>query len=282
MADHERKHRHDSEHAQANSLEWLTDPFETPAERALFDPVDLLIHGMAHQSAKSAQVWHPPKAGEWTHNTAGHIGDPINLYVHGDLADIEAAFLAGGWSLALPMNKKNNTSYVENAAGEVVLSRPIGNAIHGISHLWSHLDHDHKDPHLRDPFKKGVDSMPVSDMVYKGKLEVASFEKGNNPTGGRHHFRIFDTLERDPEGRHVWAIAASQDIGIVADWNKPQTGFTTHVVDPDTDHERQLVLDVLRKYGHVRHLDLLSIKFGKRTDGTTSSGAYDVVDSKNK
>lgn len=272
----DREQRKDADHADAHAApEHGADASAAATAHHHGQAADAAIRGMC----MAPTVWKPPPAGEWCTNPKGHKGDPINLYVHGDLKEIEAAFSAGGWSIAKPDNTSSSVNYVASAAGEEILHKPAQAAVGGVTKAWDWMSgHHDKAPHVPDPFKGHVDSMPVSDMYFKGAKQVVAFEQGNTPTGGRHHFRIFDTFEVDPEGRHVWAIAASRDKGIVFDKNKPQTGFTTHVVDPDTDSERDTVLKLLENAGHVTHLHLLAVKFGKRPDGTTSHGAYDVVE----
>ena len=53
------------------------------------------------------------------------------------------------------------------------------------------------------------------NLFMNGKPDVLSFEKGNDPTGGRHHFRVFDTGQVDDQGKKVWAITASLDVNTV-------------------------------------------------------------------
>ena len=225
--------------------------------------------------------WHAPAQGQWTSNMNGHKSDPVNLYVHGSLHELLQAFERGGWTVAAKGGFAENAKYLASAAGEEAIAKPAHAVSHGLTSAWDFVSgHHDKAPSLPDPFHHGVESMPMSDQQLAGHMEVASLEKGNDPTGGRHHFRIFATGQRDAEGRHVWAIAASRDVGIVFDRNKPETGFTTHVVDPDTDGERDLVLQTLEAAGKVEQVDLLRIKFGSRKDGTTSHGAYDVIEGK--
>jgi hypothetical protein len=221
-------------------------------------------------------MWETPTQGQWTQGGSGHKSDPVNLYVHGSLPEILDAFARGHWTVAAAGSKAENKKYVENAAGEALIGKPARGLIHAFDKTRKFFGDNRKRHPITDPFDNAVQSMPMSDQWFEGKKEVASLEMGNNPTGGLHHFRIFATGMRDGEGRDVWAIAASRDIGIVFDKNKPETGFTTHIIEPNTDGERDLVLATLQANGHVEHVDMLHIKFGARKDGATSHGAWDV------
>ena len=228
---------------------------------------------------QTGQEWHAPKQGEWTQSMSGHKSDPLNLYVHGSLHELLDAFHKAGWTMAAQGSTKENVKYVAAAAAEELVAKPVHAVSHGLVGAWNWATHRHDHaPKVHDPVHHAVESMPMSDQKFHGQKEVASFEKGNNPVGGRHHFRIFDTGENDAEGRHVWVIAANRDAGIVFNKNHPQTGFTNHVVDPNTDAERDLVLSALESAGVVEHVDKLRIKFGARKDGTTSHAAYNIVE----
>ena len=241
-------------------------------------------------SDRAYGTWHAPKKGQWTQNNKGHKSDPVNIYVHGALDQLLDAFRKGGWVVAAKYDNKDNVEYLGAGVGEEVknhvvpkgVQHAVEHGVHDVSHglfgLWDKATgrHDHA-PKVADPLHEKVQSMPMSEQQFHGQKEVADLEMGNSSLlGGRHHFRIFNTFQKDAEGRHVWAIAASEDTGVVFDQNKPNNLFTTHVVDPDTDLESRLVLDTLAAAGDVESVEKLRVKFGKRKDGMTASHAWNI------
>jgi len=96
---------------------------------------------------------------------------------------------------------------------------------------------------------EGVKEMPVGDLSYNGKVQLMAFEKPMDAIGGRHHFRIFDTGTLDKAGKPVFAIAATQDIGIKFAKDRPGTGFTNHVAATDVSAERA---EVMKAFGKAK------------------------------
>lgn len=200
-----------------------------------------------------AKQWTPPMRGEWTLNGSGGLSDPVNLYVHGSLDDIKKAFAKSGWSVADPRDTENDLKFVGSAAGYEVAG--------GILGLWNSITGDN----ATNPFSGDVNQEPVSTLTYNGKPQDIAFEKNNDPLGGRHHFRVYDTGKVDAQGKEVWAVAASQDIGIKFDPSKPDQGFMNHYVDPNADHERDTVLRDLRSTGMVQSVGVDTLPWQSRT-----------------
>src|SRR5205823_12081712 len=90
---------------------------------------------------------------------------------------------------------------------------------------------------------------PVPQQAVDGRPFVAGYEWANNPVGGRHHIRVFDAPQNDDKGRLVWAIAATQDVGIMFDPKRPEQGFMNHRVAANTDGEREFLTQALRSGG---------------------------------
>ncbi len=204
----------------------------------------------------------------------------MNLYVHGSLAEVEADLRQAGWTQAAPDNAVDNARYIGSVIGQGLY---LGANLlwRGAHALWSWVTRTPDQAgNLPDPFAKEIASMPVSTQTYRGQAEVVAFEMNNDPDGGRHHLRIFDTGEVDAQGRHVWAIAATQDTGIKVDPNRPEQGFLNHAVNPNADAERDLVLRSLRSSGDVASVATLTPS-GARPQGGTAADAdgrvYDVV-----
>lgn len=225
----------------------------------------------------SQKTWTRPKHGEWTTNSSGKRSDPVNLYVHGSLDQLKAAFARSGWSVADPKTVPNALKYAGAAVGDVFIEKPAQAVAKGLVGAWDAITGRHDQPSLPNPFQGTLDKMPVSDQTFLGKKELLAFEKQNDPLGGRHHFRVWDTGQKDAQGRPVWAIAATRDIGVRYDLTKPQDYFTQHLIQKDADLERDAVLQSLQSAGAVAKSSKLPLKFGQRADGAFATGAYDVV-----
>jgi hypothetical protein len=144
----------------------------------------------------------------------GIPGDPINVGLVGDTADVLCAMHAAGWYPADPVTLRSSIEIV----GSVLLDRPYRDA-------------------------------PVSNLYYLGRAEDLAFEK---PVGGsadhRHHVRFWKVLDKGDEGRPVWLGDATFDrsVGISG-----YTGAITHHIGADIDAERKALADDLEAVGLV-------------------------------
>ncbi len=225
-------------------------------------PIKLLTRSTAVvdryvQPATVPKLWEAPapgKPGQWTDDSHDKTSDPINLYVHGTLADLEARFEKAGWTKADKPGFSSSLAFVGAAVVEEL-----------------------------DPYslaaKAKVQEMPVSAETLAGRPMLAAFERDTKVIGGRHHFRIFDTGTLDAQGRSVFAIAASQDIGIELDAHRPEQVFLNHRVAKDTDPERDFVLSALKE--SAVHVDTLPLHYGAPGVATGADSvdgvAYDVT-----
>jgi len=175
-------------------------------------------------------VWTSPADFEWTYNSDGQPSDLVNFYVHGSMDVLKDSFTSTGWNEAAPRNAIDNLRYL----GAIALDFRFFH--------WS---------------QQVIQSMPVSTLTRCGSPPSVAFESDNHPLGGRNHFRIFDTGQLDPNGLHVWAIAASLDIGLVFDPMEPGTGFLNHAIEKDQDQERELVMKSLYDSNNVADFQLL-------------------------
>jgi hypothetical protein len=136
-----------------------------------------------------------------TRTGQGIPGDPINVGLIGDKADIVCAMHAAGWYPADPITLRSSIEIV----GSVLLDRPYRDA-------------------------------PVSNLYYLGRREDLAFEK---PIGSsadrRNHVRYWKVLEEGDEKRPVWLGAATMDRGVGV---SHYTGAITHHIDADVDLER--------------------------------------------
>jgi len=161
----------------------------------------------------------------WTHyehqkGLAGHSmvtrtgqgipGDPINVGLVGDKADVLCAMHAAIWYPADPITLSSSVEII----GSVVLDRPYRDA-------------------------------PVSSLFYDGRREDLAFEKPDGKSADRrHHVRFWQVLKAGDEGRPVWLGSATfdRDVGL-----SRFTGQVTHHIAPDIDAERDGLTDDLKR-----------------------------------
>ena len=100
---------------------------------------------------------------------------------------------------------------------------------------------------------RGYSEAPVSVLLLEGRPPDLVFEKLNNTFARRHHLRVW----RRPatlQGKPVWAVAATHDVGI--NFSELNRTFI-HRVDSGIDRERAKVVDDLLFSGHVDSLALV-------------------------
>lgn len=144
----------------------------------------------------------------------GIAGDPINVGLIGDRAEVLCAMQAAGW---FPADAVTWRSSLE-IAGSVLLDRPYRDA-------------------------------PVSPLIYLGRREDLAFEKPvGHSADHRHHVRFWKVLDNGEEDRPVWLGDATFDRSVgLSDY----TGAITHHIAPDIDAERAVISDDLRAAGMV-------------------------------
>ena len=128
-------------------------------------------------------------------------GDPLNLIVVGNSAQILAAFKQAGWSEAVKLGTKSAVGTVRAMASN-----------------------------------NGYENAPVSQLYLYGRSEDVAFEKALNTFLKRHHLRLWETTVKAPGGRSIWIGAATHDIGLDVHFR-----VVSHEVDPDLDLERAKV-----------------------------------------
>jgi hypothetical protein len=146
--------------------------------------------------------------GAVTHTADGIPGDPLNVGIVGDKADLLRAMQAAGWVPADPITLKSS---IEIGAS-VVLNRPDEDA-------------------------------PVSPLYFEGRKQDLAFEKQiGNSADRRNHVRYWQVLDRGVEDRPVWLGSATEDAGVTL---SRDTGQVTHRIAPDIDDERNLLIGEL-------------------------------------
>src|SRR4051812_36776162 len=149
-----------------------------------------------------------------TRTAQGIPGDPMNVGLVGDKADVVCAMHAAGWYPADPITLKSSIEIV----GSVLLDRPYKDA-------------------------------PVSNLYYLGRREDLAFEKPiGDSADRRNHVRYWKVLDQGEEKRPVWLGAATKDRGVGV---SHYTGAITHHIDADVDLERKTLANDLEAAGMV-------------------------------
>ena len=158
----------------------------------------------------------------------GFASDPLNVGIMATRRELINAMEQAGWHMADPHTFKNVMRHILSVVFE-----------------W--------------PYKHA----PVSSLYMFGRKQDLAFEVPiQGVAGGRHHVRFWATTYQDKQhltvrsihwhhrSRHVfgdnllWVGAASKDIGIAPIRHNLQL---THMIDPDTNRERDLIVSQLRK-----------------------------------
>jgi hypothetical protein len=154
------------------------------------------------------RIEHEPGLAKYTMRTVtaqGIPGDPINVGLVGDRADVIRAFHAAGWYPADPVTLRTSVEII----GSVLLDRPYKTA-------------------------------PVSPLFFDGRREDLAFEK---PVGSsadrRQHVRLWLMLASGADARPVWLGSATFDSGVTL---SRDTGQVTHRIAPDVDAERDSLI----------------------------------------
>jgi hypothetical protein len=158
----------------------------------------------------------------------GFASDPLNIGIIGTRRELITAMQAAGWHLAD--------------------SHSIRNVVHEITSIAT---------------GRAYCNAPVSSLYLFGRKQDLAFEiPAKGGLGARHHVRFWGTTyEQDGqlsvhtihwhrrqehvlEDRLLWVGAASLDVGLNFIRHNLQI---THMVDPDTDRERELIVTGLAK-----------------------------------
>ena len=140
-----------------------------------------------------------------TETADGIPGDPLNVGLVGEEAELHRIMLAADWHPADPITLRTSIAI----AGSVVLDRPY-------------------------------EAAPVSTLLYAGRRQDFAFEKPiGSSANRRHHVRLWLVLAKGDEGRPVWLGAATRDLGVGF---SHYTGEITHHIAADIDAERNALL----------------------------------------
>lgn len=143
-------------------------------------------------------------------------GDPLNLVLVGDAADLHYAFATRNWH-TVEMN------YLQSA------EKTINSFVFGDKYRYS----------------------PVSPLYAFGRKQDYALQKARASISQRNHLRLWLTPWKVAE-KPVWIGQVSRDIGVHMTSQSPT--FFTHKVDPDVDEDRNYLLEDLLLTGQVSKL----------------------------
>lgn len=164
----------------------------------------------------------------------GIPGDPINLGLYAEKAELVRAFAAAGWHAADEITWRTSL----DIGVSVVFDRPYADA-------------------------------PVSTLIYDGRRQDLAFEKPVGESADqRHHLRLWISARIDDVGRPLWLGSASFDRGVGFSHD---TGQITHHIGPDLDAERDFVVHELQGTGFVVSVSSMQ-GIGPTRDGHNGGG----------
>jgi LssY C-terminus len=165
---------------------------------------------------EAERTHHPALVGlpKVTTNADGIPGDPLNVALVGDQAEVVRAMHAAGWHPADPITLESSLKIAES----VVFDRP-------------------------DP------DAPVSPLYLFGRQQDLAFEQEvGRSADQRHHVRWWRGDDPDVSGRPLWVGSATfdKDAGV-----SHLTGQITHHIAPDIDAERDRLIESLQQAGQL-------------------------------
>jgi hypothetical protein len=149
----------------------------------------------------------------------GNPGDMVNIFIVGTQAQVEKVFARAGWVK------------VDRSVGDTVMNA------------------------LEDSFeKKDYLTMPMSTLYLFNRPQDYGFAHAEpvRVAMSRNHLRAWKS-DYVIDGRPLWCIAATHDIGFERDERAKSLSFNavTHKIDPAIDGEREYVNDTLSETGLV-------------------------------
>lgn len=171
-----------------------------------------------------------------TRTKEGIAGDPLNVGLIGDEAELQRAMAEAGWLPADPLR---------------------------LHSLWDMA----KTLALKEPYPQA----PVSHLYLFGRKEDLAFEKAAGPTlKQRHHVRFWRADALGIPGRPFWIGAATFDVSLGL---SRYTGQILHHIAPDVDAERDRLIADLQAAGRLASLHTVS-GIGPTLNGRNGEGDW--------
>ena len=165
----------------------------------------------------------------------GNAGDRVNFVIVGSEDQMKEALKTAGW---------------------VIVDKDIRNTIlQGAIATFS---------------KQAYLTLPMSVLQLFGRNQDYGFAHAEpiSVVTQRHHFRIWKS-PKDADGSTVWVGAGTHDTGFDRD---ARNNGLTHKIDPDTDKERDYIVETLKQTGAVVKTDYVTPK-DTITKAKTATGA---------
>jgi hypothetical protein len=148
-----------------------------------------------------------------TNEDGSRNGDPLNIVLVGDSADVLNALSRSGWSFTHRITLRSIRREIEAA---------IGSGAYPVA--------------------------PISSLYALGRSQDVALQRARRSIAQRNHLRLWLAPYRF-EGRQVWIGQISRDIGIKLTTKSPT--LTTHIVDPEVDVAREYLLHSLVATGLI-------------------------------
>jgi hypothetical protein len=147
-------------------------------------------------------------------------GDPLNVVIVGEAADVLNSLSRSGWSFTHRIDFRT-------------VRREIGAAVAGSAYPVA----------------------PVSSLYVFGRKQEVALQRARRSIAQRNHMRLWLAPYRF-EGRPVWVGQISRDIGVKVTPKSPT--LTTHIIDPEVDTTREYLLHSLVAEGFVDRFGFVS------------------------
>jgi hypothetical protein len=147
----------------------------------------------------------------------GVPGDPLNVRIVANEAQLGAAFASAGWY----------------RADEITFITSLRIAIDSI-------------------LARKYSTAPVSNLYLFGRRQDIAFEQPGRSVRERDHVRFWKTSVRGKDRRPLWIGGATKDIRVAL---SPKTHMPTHLIAPDVDDERNFLVEDLSATGWVTYVD---------------------------
>lgn len=176
----------------------------------------------------------------------GSAGDRINFLITGSLEQVQTALKNAGW---------------------VTVDRSVKDTV--LKGIFASLS------------KQAYVTLPMSELRLFGRGQDYGYAQGDplRVVASRHHFRLWKAPFTHG-GIPVWVGAGTHDIGFDKD---QRNGKITHKIDPQTDGEREYIVESLQSTGFVAKVEYLTprntVKEAKTAHGETfySDGRTAVI-----
>jgi len=167
----------------------------------------------------------------------GLPGDPVNITLIGDMAQLRAAFKTAGWSEADALGLKSSWGMVR----AFVLNRPYPTAPFSTLFLFGRGQDI--------GFQKAIDNSPRKRHHVRFWASKLDKDEGELSTPG-----FWLSTDRPPvESQVLWVGAGTRDTGI----SLTSLSFQiTHATDSDTNAERDFMVDELTRHGVIGEVTL--------------------------